>query len=458
MCQPQAQPLMAHRVMRRSIIHPQTQELLDDALAVYFPHGRSFTGQATLELHLHGSPAVVRDVLEALDAMRTVLSTRDMRPALPGEFTRRAFEHGRLDLTACEALDSLLHAETSQQRRLAQWAAQGYQAQLYDRLYAQLVQAMSQMEAMLDFSDEDDVNEHLWISVHETIHGMRQYLASELQLNTPPTRRSYADAVMQGVRIALYGRPNAGKSSLLNRLVRRDAAIVTPYAGTTRDVLEVCMELAGYRVTLADTAGVRASQDAVEQIGIERTQAYVAEADMCVLVCTPQDFQHDLPPAGPCRIPAATLERLGVQMQAKPVLILINKMDECWDVGGDHTSSPPSKGRCDHEGVECHVWHASVLHDVGMDLLMNELGSHVARMYDTNQVTMPLVTQARHRHILMDVVACLDTVLATRESPDLVVVAEELRHAAHLLAQVTGRTITSDTVLGEIFARFCIGK
>ena len=263
---------------------------------------------------------------------------------------------------------------------------------------------------------------------------------------------------MQGVRIALYGRPNAGKSSLLNRLVRRDAAIVTPYAGTTRDVLEVCMELAGYRVTLADTAGVRASQDAVEQIGIERTQAYVAEADMCVLVCTPQDFQHDLPPAGPCRIPAATLERLGVQMQAKPVLILINKMDECWDIGGDHTSSPLSKGRCDHEGVECHVWYASVLHDVGMDLLMNELGSHVAHMYDTNQVAMPLVTQARHRHILMDVVACLDTVLATRESPDLVVVAEELRHAAHLLAQVTGRTITSDTVLGEIFARFCIGK
>ena len=155
---------------------------------------------------------------------------------------------------------------------------------------------------------------------------MRTYLASELQLDTPTHQRTYADAVMHGLRIALYGRPNAGKSSLLNRLVRRDAAIVTPYAGTTRDIIEVSMELAGYRVSLADTAGLRNAHDVIEKMGMERTQTYVQEADLRVLVCTPDDLGGCVPAAGHRRLPKDMLERWGAHMD-EPVLVLVNKMD-----------------------------------------------------------------------------------------------------------------------------------
>lgn len=441
-------PLRPFRMTRRTLVHPRTREELDDALVVFFPRGRSFTGDATLEMHLHGSPAVVRDVLHALEEMRAVLNTRNMRAATPGEFTRRAFEHGRLDLTACEALDALLHAETTQQRTLAQRAAHGYQAKLYDALHTQLVEAHAHIEAMLDFSDEEDqIDQRLWLNVYDTIQKMRTYLAAELQVDLPTGQRTYADAVIHGVRVALYGKPNAGKSSLLNRLIRRDAAIVTPFAGTTRDVIEASIEMAGFRVTLADTAGLRDTHDALEQLGIERTHAYIAGADLQVLVCTPHDL-GTVPKAGRARISRSTLEAWGVH-PSSPKLILINKMDEC-------TKQPVSMDTSD--GDECIVWHASVLHDRGIDTLCHDLGKLIGNMYKSN--AMPLVTQARHRHLLTDVLTSLDAVLQhSRDAqPDLVVVAEELRRAANALAQVTGRMITSDAVLGEIFARFCIGK
>ena len=439
------------RMMRRAIVHPRTREKLDDALVTFFPHGRSFTGQATLELHLHGSAAVVRDVLEALSDMQRVLDTRDIRPALPGEFTRRAFEHGRMDLTACEALDSLLHAETTQQRRFAQRAASGYQARMYDQLHMQLLDACAHTEAMLDFDDEDQIDTQLWHHVRDTVQRMRTYLASELQLDTPTHQRTYADAVMHGLRIALYGRPNAGKSSLLNRLVRRDAAIVTPYAGTTRDIIEVSMELAGYRVSLADTAGLRNAHDVIEKMGMERTQTYVQEADLRVLVCTPDDLGGCVPAAGHRRLPKDMLERWGAHMD-EPVLVLVNKMDT-------YTPSPTDMDA--EDGVPCVIWHTSVRHNVGIDTLLHDLASQVSRIYEKDEGSVPLVTQARHRHLLLEVVASLDAMLRYDElddAPDLVMIAEELRRAASALAQVTGRAITSDTVLGEIFARFCIGK
>lgn len=437
--------------MRRAIVHPRTREKLDDALVTYFPHGRSFTGQATLELHLHGSAAVVRDVLDALNDMQRVLDTRDIRPALPGEFTRRAFEHGRMDLTACEALDSLLHAETTQQRRFAQRAASGYQARMYDQLHMQLLDACAHTEAMLDFDDEDQIDTHLWHSVHDTVQRMRTYLASELQLDTPTHKRTYADAVIHGLRIALYGRPNAGKSSLLNRLVRRDAAIVTPYAGTTRDIIEVSMELAGYRVTLADTAGLRHAHDVIEKLGMERSQTYVQEADLRVLVCTPDDLGGQVPAAGLRYIPKGILERWGALMD-DPVLVLVNKMDAYTQSTADMEAE---------DGVPCIIWHTSVLHNVGIDALLQDLASQVSSLYEKDEGSVPLVTQARHRYLLLDVVASLDAILRFDnhdDHPDLVIIAEELRRAASALAQVTGRAITSETVLGEIFARFCIGK
>lgn len=263
--------LVPRQLVKRTLRHPCTQEVLDEALLAYFPPGHSYSGDATLELHLHGSPAVVRDVLAALTDARTMFD-KPLRPALPGEFTRRAFEQGRMDLTACEALDALLHAETSAQRRLAQHAGYGRQAQLYQDLRTKLLRGMAHLEAMLDFSDEDDIDARLWDRVRAQVLDLRTYLAQELQLDVPAPQRSYVNAAQHGVRIALYGQPNVGKSSLLNQLVRRDAAIVSSHPGTTRDVIEASMELGGYRVTFADTAGLRETDDEVEQLGMQRTQ------------------------------------------------------------------------------------------------------------------------------------------------------------------------------------------
>ncbi|KOS14415.1 mss1p [Malassezia pachydermatis] len=447
----------ARRAVRQTLYHPLSNDVLDDALVLYFPPSRSFTGDAVLELQLHGSPAVVRDVLSALNDLAHARSWPDLRPAEPGEFTRRAFEHGRMDLTACEALDALLRAETSEQRRLAQRAGHGRQAQMYHTLRSRLLDCMAQLEALLDFADEDDIDMQLWDDVHRHVREIRTYLAHELQLDMPSPCRSYAEAVMQGVRIALYGRTNVGKSSLLNRLVQREAAIVTSHPGTTRDVIEVQMELHGYKVTWADTAGLRDdTNDPVEQIGIARTQAYVSEADLAIRVCTPADMD-EIPAAGSYVVPTSTVAAWGIPASAHkpglPVLLLINKMDTLPD------ASPPvpSPSTLTH-GVPCHVWHTSVVQDQGVHKVVHDVGAMLASRYAQDASTTPLVTQARHRHCLLQVVACLDTFLAMQTGPDLVVAAEELRRAAQHVGAVTGQVVTTEDVLGTIFARFCIGK
>ncbi|WFD28482.1 mitochondrial splicing system protein [Malassezia nana] len=440
------------QLVRRRLRHPCTREVLDDALLAYFPPGQSFSGDATLELHLHGGPAVVRDVLAALSDARALFDT-PLRPAAPGEFTRRAFEHGRMDLTACEALDALLHAETSSQRRLAQQAGDGRQARLYDTLRTQLLHSMASIEAMLDFAEEDDVDTHLWESAQAQVREMRAYLAKQLQLGVPTAQRSFTDAAMQGLRVALYGQPNVGKSSLLNQLARRDAAIVSAHPGTTRDIVEASIEVAGFRVTLADTAGLRETHDEVEQLGMQRTRSYVAAADLAVLVCTPDDWAT-LPPAGPTWITAQEAAQLGVRRaqgawDALPDLILINKMD---------TARQEPRPRPATLGHACYVWHASVAHEQGIDRILEDLGAWVTQRFATEARETPLVTQARHRHLLLDVVACLDTFLAVPSGTEMVVAAEALRRAAQLLGEVTGHTLSSHDVLGDIFARFCIGK
>lgn len=255
-------PLVPRRASLRALRHPASGEHLDDALVLYFPPPRSFTGEAVVELQVHGSLAVVRDTLLALGAVSS------LRPALPGEFTRRAFAHGRMDLPSCEALDALLRAETSTQRRLALQTGGGRQAQLYKALRAELLDAMAHVEAQLDFSDQDGVDEGLWRMVCHTVNRLRARLRRAL----PDGRLTYSDAVQHGTQVVLYGRPNAGKSLLLNRLVHREAAIVSDEPGTTRDAVQVAMELQGFRVLLTDTAGLREAGGAIEAQGMERTQ------------------------------------------------------------------------------------------------------------------------------------------------------------------------------------------
>ncbi|PKI84985.1 Mss1p [Malassezia vespertilionis] len=384
--------------------HPTSSDILDR--------------EPVIELHLHGGPAVVRDVLQSLTELRDIPS---LRPALPGEFTRRAFEHGRMDLNSCEALDTLLRAETSTQRRLAISAGHGQQAAMYTGLREQLLDAMVRIEAMLDFSDEDGIDASLWDHACATVQAMRSRLQKALP-DAAGKRRQFQEVVMDGAHLALYGKPNAGKSSLLNRLTRRDAAIVSSEPGTTRDIVEVAVELDGYRVFIADTAGVRRGGGPIERLGMDRTRV---------------------------------LKALGALQEAArddmPYFIYLNKMDTLGD----------APRHSDRQGELCYVWSGSVYDDQGIDKMLEDIGARLAALYDNDASETPLVTQVRHAHLLQSVLSSLDTFAAhhiNTGNPDITLAAEELRYAANLFGQLTGETLSSDEILGAIFARFCIGK
>src|SRR6202035_109719 len=254
-------PRQARRARFRD---PATGEAIDDGLALFFPAPRSFTGEDVAELHVHGSRAVVAALIEALTRLP------ELRLAEPGEFTRRAFENGKLDLTAVEGLADLIYAETEAQRRQAYRQLKGLLGQRAENWRGQLIEAQALVEAGIDFSDEADVPEKLLEPALATAQSLRDEIAAAL------ADEKRGERLREGLVVAIAGPPNAGKSSLMNRLAQRDVAIVTPHAGTTRDVIEVHLDLSGYPVTLLDTAGIRESDDPGAQEGVPRAFARAA--------------------------------------------------------------------------------------------------------------------------------------------------------------------------------------
>ena len=255
----------------RARIRDGSGELLDDGLILWFPAPASFTGEDVAELHVHGGRAVIDGLLQALGRCP------GLRPADPGEFSRRAFANRKLDLTAAEGLADLIEAETAAQRRQALRQLQGELAGLYDGWRARLLQALAHAEAAIDFADED-----LPLDLEASVGGSVRALAVELAAHLDDGRRG--ERLRSGIEVAIVGPPNAGKSSLLNALAGRAAAIVSPHPGTTRDVIEVALDLGGYPVLLADTAGVRDGIDEVEREGVARARARAQTADIRLVV------------------------------------------------------------------------------------------------------------------------------------------------------------------------------
>ena len=375
-------------------------------MRVWFPGPASFTGEDAAELHLHGAPVV-------MDAVQAALMRLDgLRPAEPGEFTRRAFEAGRMDLTAVEGLAELIDAETEGQRRQALHALGGGLARQFDGWRERLVGALAHIEAAIDFSDEELPDGHFPGVLYREVGLEAQVseIVAEVCAEMAEALASGArgEVVRDGFRVALAGAPNAGKSSLLNALAAREVAITSPSAGTTRDVLEARLVMEGYLVRLIDMAGLHESGDPIEREGMRRARAEAAAADLCLLLTAP-----DAPP--PPEMPG-----LAVRTKA--------------DLG-----AAPGPGLA-----------VSARTGEGLEALRGTIADAVRKRVSGP----PGALRARHVHALRQSAEALDRFAA---APQTDLAAEDLRLAVRALGRVTGRVDVED-LLDAIFREFCIGK
>lgn len=389
-----------------------TGDVLDQALVAWLPGPGTFTGEDMVELHLHGGLAVRTAILRALAALP------DCAAAEPGDFSRRAFLNGRLDLTEAEGIADLIDAETEAQRRQALRQLDGALGKQVAAWRTRLIDLLAGVEAALDFSDEGDVDDvALDAALTEAVRVLRNEVARVLA----DDRRG--ERLRDGFTVVLAGPPNAGKSTLLNALSRRDAAIVSATPGTTRDVIEVRCDLGGLPVTLVDTAGLRDASDPIEAEGIRRTQARMAQADLVLMLRGPDD---------PRRGDAVSEPPDGI-----PVIPVLTKRD----LAGAAMSNP-----------EGEVAYISALTGAGLDRLLDLIQARAASSVGEGDA---LVTRERHRIGLTRCRDHLDRLLRGSALPELA--AEDLRLAVRALGEVAGH-VSVEEMLDRLFAGFCIGK
>lgn len=400
----------ARRAVLRPLYRSKDKSLIDQSLTISFPGPRSFTGEDVVELHLHGGPAILAALFAELAAFPA------FRPADPGEFTRRAFEHGKMDLTEAEGLGDLVNAETEAQARQALRQMQGELGRLYDGWREQLISCLAHLEVDIDFPDED-----LPDGVAAAIAPKIAALRGEIESHLADGHRG--EKIRDGLDVVILGQPNVGKSSLLNALARREAAIVSDEAGTTRDIIEVPMDLAGYPVTIVDTAGLRDSENVIEREGVRRARDRAKKADIRLFMTTadapdiPSEFADLFEESDYRLVNKSDLATIGIKEKAKS-----------------------------------RIFSLSVKTGLGVDGLMTALEADVTRRLDLSGA--PALTRLRHRQALEECVAALQRFEAARE-PELA--AEDARLAVRSLGRITGRVDVED-ILDVIFGDFCIGK
>lgn len=403
-------PPLPRRADRVVIKDPINGETIDDGLVLWFPAPNSFTGEDVLELHLHGGRAVRDSITDILAAQ--------IRPAVPGEFTRRAFEHGKMDLTAAEGIADLVDAETAAQRRQAIRQMQGELGALYEGWRRELLQTIAYFEAEIDFSDEE-LPEDLHAEVTAKVAKLRDLISKHLDDG------HRGEIVRDGFYIAIVGPPNAGKSSLLNCLAQRDVAIVSEIAGTTRDVIEARLDLRGFPVTVADTAGIRLATDEVELEGVRRAHRQAAEADIKLVL-----FDGTV---------GSEFDPTTLKLVDDDAFVIINKCD-----------LPQSKNT---DLIAGHVpLRISALTGQGIESVLTNLGDVVEQR--CNLGGSPSLTRVRHRRALEE---CLIALTQFAGAAEVELAAEDLRQAARQLGQIVGR-VDVEEILDVIFREFCIGK
>ena len=401
------------RLATRALLHDSNHQPIDDAVVLWFPGPASATGEDVAEFHVHGGRAVLSAMFDAIAAFDNV------RPAEPGEFTRRAFENGKLDLTEAEGLDDLIHADTDRQRRQALRQLKGLLGDRARDWRERIIAASALIEAGIDFSDEGDVPAELIAPALENIRALHDEIKQVL------AGQGQGERLRDGLVVAIAGPPNVGKSTLINQLAKREVAIVSPHAGTTRDVIEVQLDLDGYPVTVIDTAGIRETDDPVEQEGVRRARARAAEADLVLWLADSGDAKagHGTGHGG-----------------ATPTWLVRNKIDLVRTIAGEGGSYPE--------------FRISAARGDGLSELIAALVGFAQDYFGTSEGG--LISRTRQRGLLQE------TIESLQRSIDVVgqgeeLAAEELRRAAYSLGRLLGRVDVED-ILDVIFREFCVGK
>ncbi len=407
LCSPKGMPAQRLAALK-DIRHPKTGEFIDRALALWFPAPHSFTGEDVAELHIHGGRAILNAVTECLQSL-------GFRLAEPGEFTRRAFENGKLDLTEAEAIADLVNAETEAQRRQALRQFEGELGRLYEDWRARLTKALAYLEATIDFSDED-------LPPNISAGPLADVASLSAEIDRHLADRHRGERLREGFSIAILGAPNAGKSSLLNALAKREAAIVSSIAGTTRDIIEIHLDLGGYPVILADTAGLRESKDEIESEGIRRALARAEKSDLKLIVFDGEKW--------PQRDPITQ------KHSDENAIAVVNKADL---INGSEKQT----------GNEIFV---SARTGAGIQQLLEKITFLVEANFSI--AGPPPLTRARHRVSLEE---CRDNLRRALTAREIELRTEDIRMASRALGRITGRVDVED-LLDVIFRDFCIGK
>lgn len=396
----------------RVLIRDADQQPIDDAVVLWFPGPKSATGEDVAEFHVHGGRAVLAALFAALS------SFENTRAAEAGEFTRRAFENGKLDLTEAEGLDDLVHADTDRQRRQALRQLKGLLGDKARDWRQRIIEASALIEAGIDFSDEADVPAELLAPALAKIKGLYDEIAEVI------AAQGRSERLRDGLIVAIAGPPNVGKSTLMNQLARREVAIVSPLAGTTRDVIEIALDLDGYPVTVIDTAGIRATEDPVEQEGVRRARARAAEADLVLWLVEEDSHEHAVEGVAPVWLVRNKIDLNAVKPHAAG-------LGQTW--GGPRFEISAARGD-------------------GLQELIAALVGHAGEYFGSGEGG--LIGRERQRTLLRETSASLQRSMKGQGEE---LVAEELRAAAHSLGRLLGRVDVED-ILDHIFREFCIGK
>ena len=402
-------PRMAHLL---TLKNPSSKEIIDRAIVIHFPAPASFTGEDIIEFHLHGSPAIIKETLKCLEDIK------DFRYAEAGEFTRRALYNNKMNLAEAEGLIDLINSETAKQKQQAIRQMDGELTKICQNLRTDIISVRANLEAYLDFPDED-LPENIIEKLDEKVANIEKTIKNLLDDNKK------GEKIREGFVGVILGKPNVGKSTLINALSGRDVAIVSDIAGTTRDIIEVSLDIGGYVVSIADTAGLRKAKDKIEKEGLDRAKKYSEKADFKIFIYDGLNLDKDL-------------SEINKNANIQDTVVVINKSD----IMPQNIDNNISK----------NVIFISAKHKEGIDKIIDKIESYLHN--HANNEFSPAITRNRHRTGFAD---CLESITRFYSSSAIEIKAEELRLAANSIGSIIG-FIGLEDVLDDLFSSFCIGK